>query len=713
MSIPSQRQGATSPPERGRELVARKWSYLLSGAVVIALSRDELDREMSDRLDDLCSAVHAEASPDLAAARPGQPIGERVGEQLVALGYVTEDGLRVTLDVLGKGLLGLAEFQPAQRYAQPIVTVLGALSAGFLAASRRAVFEQQESMQLSLLKAVRDAQWNLRESEARFEEVATSSASGILVVDLDGRIVRANAAIGEILGHTAEELTGFALLELVHPTSAQALGSALRALLDGEQERVRQPQRLLRKDGDVARISLTVSLLRGADGRPGHFVAVVEDGTELMLLQSELNRQALHDVSTGLPNRQYFTTHLESALRRADPVRGISLFHLDLDAFGMVCNSLGRPTGERLLVHVSQRLKAVLAREKAMIARFDGDEFAILVENTATTPDVAATVAEINRELSEPVYLDDRGLAVSVSVGVVRRPPPDWEPADVMRAAEQALRRAKAGGRGQWALFHEGQDAAERRVDALAVVMPGAWEQGEVEVRYRPVVSLAGRSLAGVAATLHWERGDDSLDHATCTAMAERTGLILPLGEWQLATACGQVRWWGQGSGSEAPLHVGLTTHQSRDGDLVRRVRRVLGDTGLPASRLTIGMPVGVLAESDAVDNLTVLAELGVGTSLDDFGLGPDDLAVAAELPIRSVRVARRLVARQAAGEADFLAGLVPLARRAGAEVLVDGLETREQAEWWRAAGAVAGTGPFFGEPLPAGAFHDPVEWYD
>ncbi|MCE6997945.1 EAL domain-containing protein [Saccharothrix sp. S26] len=675
--------------------------------MVIALNRSELDREMRDRLDDLCAAVHAEASAEPASPRTA----ERIGEQLVALGYLTEDGLRVTLDVLGKGLLGLAEFQPVERYAQPIVTVLGALSSGFLAASRRAVFEQQESMQLSLLKAVRDAQWHLKESEARFEEVATSSASGILVVDLDGRIARANAAIGEILGYSAEELTGFALLDLVHPASARVLGDALRALLGGARERVRQPQRLLRKDGDVARISLTVSLLRGADGQPAHYVAVIEDGTELMLLQSELNRQALHDVSTGLPNRQYFTTHLESALRRADPVRGISLFHLDVDSFGMVCNSLGRPTGERLLVHVSQRLKAVLAREKAMIARFDGDEFAVLVENTATTPDVATTVAEINRELSEPVYFDGRGLAVSVSVGVVRRPPPGAEPAEVMRAAEQALRRAKASGRGQWALFHEGQDADERRVDALAVAMPGAWEQGEVDVRYHPVVALAGRALVGVAATLHWEHGDESLDHLTCAALAERTGLILPLGEWHLATACGQVLWWGQGSGSTVPLHVGLTRHQSRDGDLVRRVRRVLGDTGLPASRLMIGMPVSVLAESDAVDNLTVLAELGVGTSLDDFGLGPDDLAVAAELPIRSVRVAPRLVRRQAGGEADFLADLVPLAQRAGAQVLVDGLETREQAEWWRAAGAVAGTGPFFGDPMPAGAFHEPVRY--
>ncbi|MGM1065217.1 putative bifunctional diguanylate cyclase/phosphodiesterase [Saccharothrix sp. Mg75] len=693
MPQPTRRPQAAQP-ERGRELLARKWSYLLSGAVVVPLSRTDLDRELTERLDALCAALHAEPFE----ARPV----ERIGERLVSLGYVGEAGLRVTVDVLGKGLLALPEFQPAEAHAQRVALGVGALSCGFLAANRRAVFEQQESMQLSLLKAVRDAQWNLRESEARFDEVVTSSASGVLVTDLDGRVVRVNAALAEMLGRSTDELVGSDLLDLVHPDSRRHLAEGLRGLVSGDRERMSQAQRLLRANGDVARTSLTVSLVRGGaePDQPGHFVAVVEDGTELMLLQAELHRQALHDVSTGLPNRQYFTTHLESALRRADPVRGVTLFHLDLDAFGMVCNSLGRATGERLLVHVAQRLKAVLAREKAMIARLDGDEFAVLVENTATTSDVGTAVAAINRELSEPVYLDGHGLAVTVSVGVVRRPPPDSSPTEVLRAAEQALRRAKAGRRGQWELHHPDQDLADRETDLLAVRMPGALEQGELVARYAPVAALADGAPVGVSARLRWERpGGEPVGHDTCAELAERTGLVLDLGEWHLATACGQVAWWRQ-SGFTGTLHVGMTRHQWCDGDLVRRVRRVLGDTGLPADRLVVGMPAGLPAEPEAVDGLTVLAELGVGTSLDDVGLGPDDLAAVADLPVRQVRVGRRLVARQLAGDADHLACLVPLVRAAGAEVVVDGLTAAEQAEWWHRAGAVAGSGPLHGEAL-------------
>ncbi|MEV0680781.1 diguanylate cyclase [Actinosynnema sp. NPDC050436] len=675
-------------PERGRDLLARKWAYLLSGAVVVAHTKEQLDAELRAKLDEICTALHAEP---LAAEHL-----ERLGEQLVAMGYVDEAGLRRTTDVLGRGLFGLAEFQPPADHAERVAVGLGALAAGFLAANRRAVFEQQESMQLTLLKAVRDAQWRLQESEARFDEVVTSSTSGVLIVDLAGHVVRANAAITAILGHSAAELTERTLFDLVHPDSVFALREAMALLLAGGHDRVRQSHRLVRSDGEVARITLTTSLLRDADEEPAQFVTVVEDGTELMLLQGELNRQALHDVLTGLPNRQYFSTYLESALRRADPVHGVTLFHLDVDAYGMVCNSLGSRAGERLLVHVAQRLKAVLADERAMVARFDGDEFGVLVENTAQTPDITHIVSAINEELAEPVFVDGHGLAVSVSTGVVRRPARDVEPAELLRAADQALRRAKAGRRGQWELFHRDQDAEDRRSQALAVGMPGAWEQGEVDVRYRPVVGLAG-GVAGVEALLRWDR-EPPLAHDACLELAEQTGLVLPLGEWLLRVAGGQARWWRQRDGGGAPLVVGLTAVQSGDADLVSRVVRVLEETGLPADRLVLGVPVGVLPVAEAVDNLTVLADMGVGTALHDCRLGLDELAALDVLPLRGVRVAARLVDHRA----EYVPALVSAVRASGVTVTVDGVRSEAQASWWRSAGADAGSGDYFGVPCTA-----------
>ncbi|GHH57027.1 putative bifunctional diguanylate cyclase/phosphodiesterase [Lentzea cavernae] len=665
------------------------------------MGRDDLDDELSLRLDALCSMLHAE--PFSTA-----PI-EAAGADLATLGHLGRFGLRCTAEVLGKGLLALPEFQPVQHYAERIALALGALGAGFTAANAESVLAQQESMQRSLLKAVRDANWNLKESEARFNEVVTSSTNGVLIVDLDGRLLQVNEAIGQILGRTAEELTGTPLLDLIEPAFTEVLREALTDLAAGATARVQQSQRLLRDDGESARVTLTVSLLRGADDKPMHFVVVVEDGTELALLQSELQRQALHDPLTGLPNRQFFTTQLEIALRKADPEHGITVFHLDLDAFGMLRDSFGGRIVERYLQHVAGRLKALLAGEKVMIARFGGDEFGVLVENTATTPGIDTIMKSINEDLmSEPTFVDGHGLSASMSAGVVHRPGSDVEPLDMLRSAERSLRRAKKGRRGQWELFHAGQDAEERRDDALAVGMPAAWEDGEITVRYRPVVRLSTGEVTGAEAELYWDRPDSgALDHDRCAGLAEQTGLILPLGGWLLKVAGGQSTWWRQSGQFDLPLAVRLTAHQASDADLVSRVVVVLDEIGVPPEQLMISVPGGVLVLPDAVDNLAVLTRMGVLTAIDDFGMGPLDFGLlASDVPVRAVRVSRDLVASRS----PYVAALLPLLRERGVRVAVEGIDSAEQARWWLDAGADFATGDHFGVARTPAEFVEGLE---
>jgi diguanylate cyclase (GGDEF)-like protein/PAS domain S-box-containing protein len=658
------------------------------------MSQEDLDADLIGRLDELCAVLHEESFTTA-------PI-EDVGADLVTLGHLGRSGLRCTTEVLGKGLLALPEFRQAERYAERIALAMGALGCGFAEANTESVLTQQEGMQRSLLKAVRDANWNLRESEARFNEVVTSSTNGVLIVDLQGRLLRTNAAVGDILGYAQDELIGVPLLDLIAPGFAEMMRNAMAELVDGVVERVSQSQRMLRKDGEAARLTLTASLLRGADDAPAHFVVVVDDGTELALLQGELKRQSLHDVLTGLPNRQFFTTQLEIALRNADPEHGVTVFHLDLDGFGMVCNGFDGRVAERLLQHVAQRLQVLLAGEKAMIARLGGDEFGVLIENTAATPGIGAIMKSINDDLLEPAYVDGRGLAASLSAGVVHRPDPDWEPSEVLRAAERVLRKAKKGRRGQWELLHAGQDAEDRRNDAVAVEMPGAWENGEIVVRYRPVVRLADGEISGVEAVLHWDRPDAGvLEHDRCAELAEATGLILPLGEWLLRVAGGQAAWWRQRGQSDRSLVVRLTAHQSADADLVSRVVGVLEETGLPPDRLMVSMPSAVLPMADAADNFTVLDRIGVLTAIDDFGLGPRDLAWLSELPVRSVLVPPDLTRSQ---DSRF-AALVPAVHESGVRICVDGIETADQAKWWTEEGADLAIGAHLGVPLDAGDF--------
>ncbi len=689
MTNPSRRPDAAPAADtaavQAREALARKWSYLLSSVVMVALSRDELDTELGDQLDALCAALHNEPF-DLAPF-------EEVGERLVALGYVNEPGLKRTVDVLGKGLLGLEEFRASKQHVVRVVGGIGALTCGFAAARGRAILDQQESMQRSLLKAARDAQWDQRQSEAKFAGIAVSSTNGILIVGLDGKVVWANEAIGDILGRRPEP--GSRLVEFVAPGSIVVFREMVERVLAERAEFEREPLHLLRGEDDLAKVTLTASLLRDGDNKPSHVLVVADDDTELSLLQGELRRQSLHDVLTGLPNRQFFTTHLETVLRRADPELGVTVFHLDLDAFGLVCNSLGGRVGEKLLQHVARRLRTLLSREQAMVARFDGDEFGIVVENSATTPDVAAMMTAINTDLAEPVFVDDHGLAVSVSAGVVDRPSPDVDPVELLRMADLALRQAKKDQRGQWELFHGNQDTERRRDHALAVVMPGAWEQGDIGVCYQPVRALATGELAGVEAVLHWDLSD------RCAELADATGLILPMGEWLIRIGAGQAQWWRQRGELDVQFGVRLTRHQATDADLVSRVAKVVEETGMPHERLSLSMPVGVLDVACAVESLSTLADKGIRIALDDFGLGPRDLTWLSELPVAVVLVARDLVRRQDPRSA----ALIPAVRELGVKICVDGIETTQQAQWWAEAGADLATGAHFGVPRDAGEF--------
>ncbi|MFD1047883.1 diguanylate cyclase domain-containing protein, partial [Kibdelosporangium lantanae] len=318
---------------------------------------------------------------------------------------------------------------------EKVVDLVGTVAAECAESLRTTTFTQQEELRSALMVAVQGAPTNVRISEATFEEVASCSSSGIVIIDRFGAFVRTNGSFSQIVDYAQEELAALTLFDLVHPDEEKYLRESYQSMLDGDQLRIRHSQRLIRGDGEIARVTLTATILHDGSDDPTHFVTVVEDSTELRLLQNELSRQALHDVLTGLPNRQFFTTHLEGVLRRADPDTGLTVYHLDLDAFSLITGGLGRAVGDLLLKSVSERLKALTVDEKAMVAKFDGDEFAVLIENSTTTPDVLTMVNRINEELSEPVYINDHGVAATASKKIlsITAPRPDASTTDARR----------------------------------------------------------------------------------------------------------------------------------------------------------------------------------------------------------------------------------------------------------------------------------------
>ncbi|KOX14484.1 hypothetical protein ADK67_42685 [Saccharothrix sp. NRRL B-16348] len=680
---------------RARTRLAKKWAYLLSSRTFVPLASVELERQLLGLVERLCAGVATEALAPRA--------GREVADALVALNCTTAEALRISVEIVGKGLLGMPALAPPDKLRERVVDVVASLSAGFVDRIRATVLAQQEQLGRSLYKAMREAQVELQYSEARFELLEHHLSTGIATADPDGRLVRCNGALARIVDRPTAELAGSSLFDLAHPDERVALRADFAQLVEDGTASITQPRQLLRGDGEPAWVMLGLSPLRRLEGR-AQVIVLAEDATDVNLLQGQLNHQALHDVLTRLPNRQYFTSRLEQALRTADPGTGVSVFHLDLDGFSRITGGLGREVGDHVLKVVAGRLEAVVAEENAMVARFGHDEFAILIENTATTPDVVTTVRRINDLLSAPFHSDGRRVAVSATIGVVHRPPRDSAPADLLDSADLALRRAKGTGRRQWELSDQAQDGRDRRAFSLAATMPGAWENGEIRVLYRPVVRLADEVVESAEAVLRWDHPTlGPLPHEQCLALAEDTGLIVPLGTWALRSACEQARSWQRELGRRVPVRWALTPSQAADPELHGLVREALSDTGLPAASLRLGAPAQALfgERGDAADTLRYLAEDGVGVEVEDFTAAPDDLVRLLDgVPVRAVRLAQSPAARPGTAVARALAGVLEVVRDVGVGVTAADVTTPEQARWWREVGADTASGPLF---APAG----------
>ncbi len=685
-----------APVDRS-ELVGA-WAGGLAQVIYIARSRDETERELTIALDALVAAL--KAVPFTA-----DPAAE-VGQRLVGLGLLSPECVECSVGVLGRGMPHLPELDGIDNAADKLLRALSALARGFSDGMRRRLFNEQEGLTRALIRAREKAERALEDSEARFEEVFSSSSVGMAISDLDGGLVRSNRALADILEHRRGKLGAQRLEDIFHPDDAEYLKLRYQVLLEPGSSPVRERRRLLRADGEEALVYLSASVLRDPDGTPRYYVTSVEDVSDKHFLEGQLQFQAIHDVLTGLVNRHRFLGRMEEALRGKQRAAEVTVFHLDLDGFRAINNGMGREAGDRLLRTVATRLREVFDGETATIARFDGDEFGVLLENSPSTPSVEVLAARINDELAEPVYLGEQGIAATATIAVAHRPSSDTAPADLLRATDTTLQRLKASGRRQWGTVDAEANERDRARFALAGSLPGAWESGEIDIEYQPLVAVKDRGIVAVQALLSWEHAEQgSLDHAQCFELLAETGLSLPIGRWMLGRACEQLRSWADRFPGGLPkLYVELSKELAGDPDLVATVQAVLADANLETDQLQLGMPVQALCMVDglAEDNLDVLVDLGVSVVLYEFGTTRGDLACLEDLPVRAVKMSGRVTSRVDRMGEDALftrsiRQLVPLVRESGTPVIVGDVTTEAQFDWWREVGADIAQGDFTG----------------
>ncbi|GAB3297105.1 putative bifunctional diguanylate cyclase/phosphodiesterase [Parasphingorhabdus pacifica] len=698
---PARGRGPEGPDRSGAEWRAelvRKWAAGLGATSYIPMSRPAFEECLRELVERIVSAL--DEPSELEGA------GRHVGARLVEMHATGEDSLNRTLDVLREGLGAGSSPEHGDR----VLRLVTAVATGYAAADRESTFAQQEAMKKALLRSKLLAERELAFSEARFREVFTSTPIGVAIIDLDGGFVEVNPALEETLGYQVPDLQTKVVYDLFHDEDIVYMRAAYAELAADEgPDRLLERRRMVRADGEVAWTLLAVSVLRGQDGKPRHFVTMIEDISELHLLQERFQYQALHDAMTGLPNRQFFRTRLEAALGSLPKDSALALYHLGLDGFQLINDGLGYEVGDTIIKSVARRLEQLIDGETGMVARFGGTEFAVLLQEKADTPSVSQFAALINEELSEPTYVGEHGIATSASIGVVRSAVSEGDPASMIWSADVALRRAEAAGKRQWALFDPGRAPHERIEAKLAAIMPGALELGEFEICYQPLLSMPDRSVVALRAQLEWEPADhERLEHAECLRLAERSGVTLSLRDWVLRSAWEQLATWHR-AGHRVRLVVGLSRNQAQDPDLVAAVRAVLDDEKLDPDWLRLCVPMASLrAESgDARDNVHTLNAMGVQTALHGFGGSPEELRQVRELPLRMVVLAEELVhlvhetTDPKAPEVQAVARLVPLVRECGTGLAVSGVTAPEQAELWQGMGCEIGVGSGLATALP------------
>jgi diguanylate cyclase (GGDEF)-like protein/PAS domain S-box-containing protein len=547
--------------------------------------------------------------------------------------------------------------------------------------------------------------------QLRFQaSVLEAMGQPVIATDLEGKVLYWNRAAEETYGWSSEEALGRRSRDLTVPKEslekAEEVASELRAGRTWSGEVL-----LRRKDGSIVPVFVTATPLFDDRGNLVGMIDVSSDISERKALQEELERRASHDPLTGLPNRPAFVERIRQALlrtrRRQNSRNKVGVLFMDLDGFKTINDSLGHQAGDRLLVAVAECLRNRL-RTEDVLARFGGDEFAVLLEDTAGTSEAIRVAQRITEDLREPFTVDDFQVSVSTSIGItLGTAQANDDPEGMLREADSAMYRAKEQGPGRYAVFDPTMQARAQERLELEAELRRALEQGEFVLYYQPEVSLHDGKMVGFEALLRWQHPERGLlKPSAFVPLAEDTDLIAPIGRWVLEEACQQAKRWEEERPLASPMtmEINLSSKQLRRQGLVRTVEEALARADLEAHTLALDMTETVLIRTseDNTQALDALKEMGVRLGLDDFGTGYSSLSYLKRLPVDRVKVDKSFVKGLGENATDtaLVRMIIDLCHTLGVEVLAEGIETSEQATLLKDMGCDLGQGYYFARPL-------------
>jgi diguanylate cyclase (GGDEF)-like protein/PAS domain S-box-containing protein len=612
------------------------------------------------------------------------PASVRDAVQLDTAGHVLFSRLTIRSETSGALVIGTRHPLPADE-----VDLLSSLST---------------HISLSLESAALAAEAHRQRSEARFRSLVANASDMITVLDADGVVTYQSPSIERVLGYPAEETAGSRFDRLL----AEADRPRLAQILDGHAERAETISiecSLQHADGRWLQFEVQFTDLLD-DAHVSGLVLNSRDISERKAFEEQLSHQAFHDPVTGLANRALFADRVGHALVGTHRT-GVQLavMFIDLDDFKTVNDSLGHQAGDAVLVEVARRLEQAV-RPEDTVARFGGDEFAILLDEVASSDEAAMIADRVLVVLEQPVALEGNDVYPRASVGICMSDE-DLRAQDAeefLRNADLAMYMAKRDSKGSYRLFEPAMH--ERVVERLELraELQRALDLGQFEVYYQPVVHLDQRTDYGVEALLRWNHPDrGQIAPLQFIPLAEETGLIVPIGRWVLLEACRQATILHQRFRRDPALtmSVNLSVKQLQSDAIVEHVREALQTTGVDPSTLVLEITETVMmADPDTASaRLDDLKALGVRIAMDDFGTGYSSLSYLSRLPVDILKMDRSFL-RAGNTDAGLAAAIIAIGERLGLEVVAEGIEEPEQIGTLRDLGCELGQGFLFARPM-------------
>ncbi len=545
----------------------------------------------------------------------------------------------------------------------------------------------------------------LRSSEERYRRIIETTSEGVWIIDAENQTIFANQTMAQMLGYSTDEMLGMSLLSFVSEEWQSLAVAAMSYIKPGEQGiRESFDLELRCQDGSTLWALVSANPIYDRTGQYAGALGMFTDITQRKIAEEKIHYQAMYDLLTDLPNRTLFNEEL-SALIQVESQHLLAVLFLDLDRFKTINDTLGHAAGDRLLQAVAERLSHCL-QGNGIVARWGGDEFTIILPQISNA-EASATISQSILDALKPAFnLEGRQLHLSSSIGISLYPYDGEDAETLVRNADAALYRAKQKGRNNYQFYTAAMNAQASELLLLENELHHALSHQEFEVYYQPQVNTTTREITGMEALVRWQHPQLGLiSPAKFIPLAEETGLIIPLDQWVLQTACAQNKAWQDAGLPPIRISVNLSARQFQQPTLLDVVAQILQKTGLAAEYLELEITETIAMQDVELSKqiLDNLHEMGVHLSMDDFGTGYSSLGYLKQFPLNTLKIDKSFIHDVASDSqaASIIMAIMTLGKGFNLRIIAEGVETQAQKDCLQSFKCEEIQGYFFSPPLP------------